>query len=70
MPQDCWERYKHHNGGGATNIMSEKLDVQSFTKYFRLTCKIAHYEKSLISIFQEFFAGINKNFYFSRKTGH
>ena len=36
---------------------------QSFIKYFRLTlCEIANYEKSLISVFEEFFASINKIF--------
>ena len=36
--------------------------TQSFTKYLRLTLvfKIVHYEKSLISDFEEFFASINK----------
>ena len=39
--------------------------IQSFTKYFRLIlvlCEIAHYGKSLISVFQRFFATINKIF--------
>ena len=39
--------------------------LQSFTKYLRLTlvlCEIADYGKSLISVFQEFFASINKIF--------
>ena len=43
-------------------------DLQSFTKYLRLTivlCEIAHYGKSLISVFQEFFASINKSFILS-----
>ena len=42
-------------------------------------CEIVHYEKSLISVFQEFFASINKRFvlagdwalgYHSRRFGH
>ena len=45
-----------------TNVTINYI-LQSFTKYFRLTqfsCEIAHYGKSLISIFQEFFASTNK----------
>ena len=38
--------------------------LQPFTKYVRLSlvfpCEIAHYGKNLISVFQEFFASINK----------
>ena len=40
--------------------------LQTFTKYLRLTlvsCKIAHYGKSLISVFQEFFANINNKIF-------
>ena len=43
---------------------------QSFTKYLRLalvSCEIAHYEKSLISVFQEFFASISKIFTLTRR---
>ena len=46
--------------------------MQSWTKYLRQTlvsCEIGHYEKSLISIFQESFASIEKN-HFDRKTEH
>ena len=38
---------------------------QLFTKYLRLTlvlCEIAHYGKILSSVFQGFFASINKRF--------
>ena len=38
-------------------------DLQLFKKYLRQTqfsCDIAHHGKSLISVFQEFFVGINK----------
>ena len=38
------------------------LQRQSFTKYLRLwfSCEIMHYGKSLISVFEEFFANIKK----------
>ena len=40
------------------------LQRQSVTKYLRLTlkfsCEIAHYWKSFIAIFRDFFASINK----------
>ena len=38
-----------------------KIDLQSVTKYLSLTL-VFNYGKSLISIFQEFFARINKVF--------
>ena len=33
-----------------------------FEKNSSFSCEIAHYEKILISIFQEFFSSINKTF--------
>ena len=40
-------------------MMLVMVHLQSFTKYLKLTlvsCEIAYYGKSLISVFQEFFA--------------
>ena len=39
--------------------------LQSVTKYLRLKFEIAQYGKSLISIFQRFFAKIDKFFIFA-----
>ena len=47
--------------------------LEPFTKYLRLTlvsCEIAHYGKSLISVFQQVLASIEKKFYLGRKTGY
>ena len=41
------------------------VKLQRFTKYLRLTlvsCEAAHYGKSVISVFQELFASIDKIF--------
>ena len=46
-----------------SDVTSNQFYIQSVTKYLRLTLVfvlIAHYEKSLISIFQEIFATIDK----------
>ena len=46
--------------------------LQSLTGYLRLAlflCEIAHYRKSLISVFQEFFASINKVFILAGRLG-
>ena len=46
-------------------LKSTNLNLQAITKYLRLNvvlCKVENYGKSLISVFQEFFASINKIF--------
>ena len=54
-------------------LESKKLfQRQSFTKYLKPTqfsCEIVHYEKSLISLFEEFFASINKIFILAGQVG-
>ena len=54
-------------------ILDKNFIVQLWTKYLRQTvvlCKIGHYRKSSISDFQKFFASIEKNFHFVKKTEH
>ena len=45
---------------------------QPFTKYLRqlsFPCEIAHYGRNLISVFQEFFAGIDKSYILAGRLG-
>ena len=56
-----------------SELFEKNIDVldfvilQPFTKYF--PCEIAHYQKSLISVFQQFFASINKIFILAERLG-
>ena len=55
----------------AMQIALERV-LQWLTEYLRLTlvlCEIAHSEKSLIYVFQEFSASINKAFIFAAGLG-
>ena len=55
----------------AMQIALERV-LQWLTEYLRLTlvlCEIAHNEKSLIYVFQEFSASINKAFIFAAGLG-
>ena len=49
------------------DFTDEMIILQSRTKYFGQT--IAHYEKSSISIFKKFFAGIDKTFILGGRQG-
>ena len=50
---------------GGTTIIHKIFETNS-----SLHCEMAHYERSLISVFQEFFAGIDKIFFLAGKNFH
>ena len=52
-------------------ILTKIKNLQSVTKYFRLwfSCEIAHNAKSLIAIFGDFSASINKIFTVAERMG-
>ena len=64
-----WIYRLNHNSLTDQTWSIDRYKQQSFTKYLRLTLvfEIAHYGKSLISVFQGFFANINKTFIFTRR---
>ena len=49
---------------------NEMFPEELFTKYLRLfPCKAAHYGKTLISVFQDIFASMNKIFILEGRLG-
>ena len=63
------KKKKKKNRGPKTNCTSDRDTTTISHKIFEtnssfhvISCEIAHYEKSLIAIFRDFFAGISKIF--------